>query len=336
MRRIGLEGEGQAPVGSTAASRAPGAVDLTRSRGANYCLSILRRSIKNKESLRMLSLRTPWFFAVAVMTCVASTAVAQERAYFVTYNHYLEETRELEIGVANTSGVPKHDDPSYHAPWLELEYGVTGWWTSELYLEGLTTGNSGGGFTGWRWENRFRLLKSEHRVNPVLYVEYESVNEASRIQKEIVGSGALSFEEGIGHLRSEHEHELEAKLILSSTFAGWNVAENFIIERSLTEAEGFELGYAIGASRHLGSLASAKACRFCRENFVAGVEMYGGLGSTKERGLTDTRHYIAPVFAWRVTPSSTLKASVGVGLTAASEHALIRLGYAVELPLGEK
>jgi len=284
----------------------------------------------------MLSLPTPGLLALGVMTCLASTAFAQERAYFVTYDHYLEEPRELEIGLANTSGIAKHDQPSYHAPWLELEYGVTGWWTSELYLEGLTTPHSGGGFTGWRWENRFRLLKSEHLLNPVLYVEYESVNEASRIQKEIVGSGALSFEEGISHLRGEHEHELEAKLILSSTFAGWNVAENFIVERNVTEAEGFELGYAIGASRHLGRLASATACRLCREAFVAGVEIYGGLGSTKERGLKDTRHYVAPVFAWRVTPSSTLKASIGLGLTGASEHALIRVGYAVELPLGEK
>jgi hypothetical protein len=284
----------------------------------------------------MLPLRTAWLLALGVMTCLTSTAVAQERPYFVTYNHSLEEARDVEIAIADTSGIPRHDEPSYHAPWLELEYGVTGWWTSELYLEGLTTGHSGGGFTGWRWENRFRPLKSEHLLNPVLYVEYESINEASRIQKEIVGSGALSFAEGIPQLRRAHAHELEAKLILSSTLAGWNVAENFIVEKNLTEAEGVELGYAIGASRRLGSAARAKACRFCRDNLVAGVEVYGGLGSTQDRGFADTRHYVAPVFAWRVTPSSTLKGSVGLGLTGASEHALIRVGYAFELPLGEK
>lgn len=284
----------------------------------------------------MLPQRTTSLFVLVMMTWLAPGAFAQERAYFVTYDHYLEEPRDLEMGIANTSAIAKRDEPGYHAPWLELEYGVTGWWTSELYLEGLTTARSGGGFTGWRWENRFRLLKSEHRLNPLLYVEYEAVNEASRIQKEIVGSGALSFEEGIPHLRSEQEHELEAKLILSSTFAGWNVAENLIVERNLTEAEGFELGYAVGVSHHLGTPASAKACRMCREHFVAGVELYGGLGSTKDLVLTDTRHYVAPVFAWRVTPSSTLKASVGLGLTGASEHALIRTGFTFELPLGGK
>lgn len=284
----------------------------------------------------MLPQRTTSLLVLGMITWLAPSAFAQERTYFVTYDHYLEEPGDLEIGIANTSAIARRDEAGYHAPWLELEYGVTGWWTSELYLEGLTTARSGGGFTGWRWENRFRLLKREHRLNPLLYVEYEAVNEASRIQKEIVGSGALSFEEGIPHLLSEQEHELEAKLILSSTFAGWNVAENLIVERNLTEAEGFELGYAVGISHHLGTLASPKTCRVCREHFVAGVELYGGLGSTKDLVLTDTRHYVAPVFSWRVTPSSTLRASVGLGLTGASEHALIRTGFTFELPLGGK
>ena len=281
----------------------------------------------------MRSLATAWLVFLAAFS---APAFAQERAYFVTYDHYLEEPRNLEIAIANTTGIAKRNEPTYYAPWLELEYGMTGWWTSELYLEGLATHGSGGGFTGWRWENRFRPLKSEHVLNPVIYVEYEAINEASRIQKEIVGSGALSFEEGIAHLRSEHERELEMKLILSSALRGWNLAENFIVERNLTEAEGFELGYAVGLARNVGEVASGSSCHFCRENFVAGVESYGGLGSTTERGLKETRHYIAPVLAWRVTPTSTFKLSAGFGLTDASDRALIRVGYAVELPLGRK
>src|SRR5438067_2716930 len=111
-------------------------------------------------------------------------AAAQERAYFVTYDHYLEERGNLEIAVANTSGLPRRGGRAYQAPWVELEYGITGWWTSELYLEGVTMRHDGSAFTGWRWEHRFRPLKSERRVNPVIYVEYEAINEASRIQKE--------------------------------------------------------------------------------------------------------------------------------------------------------
>jgi hypothetical protein len=272
--------------------------------------------------------------AMPVLTSllVATPAIAQERAYFVTYDHYLEEPGNLEIGLASTTGVPKAGQPAYTAPWLEIEYGVTGWWTSELYLEGVTMHENGSGFTGWRWENRFRPLRGEHRVNPILYLEYESVNEATRIQKEIVGSGALEFEP-IADLREVHAHELEAKLILSSVAGPWNLSQNFIVEKNMSEAEGLEFGYSVGAARSLGSLASGANCRFCRENFAAGVEAYGGLGSTVEAAWHETRHYIAPVFSWHATPRSTLKVSTGFGLTGASDRYLLRLGWAYELPL---
>src|SRR5438067_13763314 len=129
--------------------------------------------------------------AVLYLSVVALRASAQEPPYFVTYPHYLEERGTLEVAVASTTGLLKNNHPTYTAPWLELEYGVTGWWTVELYLEGVTTRRDGRAFTGWRLEHRFRPLRSEHRINPVLYVEYEDINEASRIQKEIVGAGTF-------------------------------------------------------------------------------------------------------------------------------------------------
>src|SRR5262245_24840740 len=92
---------------------------------------------------------------LAAMT-IAVPVFAQERAYFVTYDHYLEERGNLEVAVATTTGLPKPGRAAYTAPWLEIEYGLTGWWTSELYLEGVTTRGDGHAFTGWRFENRFR------------------------------------------------------------------------------------------------------------------------------------------------------------------------------------
>jgi hypothetical protein len=267
-----------------------------------------------------------------LLTAVARPAVAQERAYFVTYDHYLEEPGNLEVAVAATTGIPKNGQSAYTAPWLELEYGLTGWWTAELYLEGVTTSRDGAGFSGWRWENRFRPLKGEHRLNPVFYVEYESINEASRIQKEIVGSGSLPFEP-IADLREEHAHELEGKLILSSVVGVWNVSENFIVEKNLSEDEGLEYGYSVGVSRSLGTLASGTGCRACAENFVVGVEAYGGLGSSSDRSLGETRHFIAPVLGWHVSPRTTLKVSAGFGTTKASDRYLLRVGYAYELPV---
>jgi len=263
----------------------------------------------------------------------ASLANAQEPPYFVTYSHYLEEPHNLEVAVATTTGLPKSDNRAYTAPWLELEYGLTGWWTSELYLEGVTTSHDGSAFTGWRWENRFRPLKQEHVVNPVLYVEFESITEASRIQKEIVGSGSLAFEP-IADLQQDHARELEAKLILSSALHGWNVSENITVEKNVSADEGFEFGYSVGISRSLANLASGRSCRVCRENFVAGIEAYGGLGTTDSSGLADTRHYLAPVIGWNVSDRGMIKFSTAFGLTDASDRYLIRVGYAYEFTIG--
>jgi hypothetical protein len=260
-------------------------------------------------------------------------ASAQERAYFVTYDHYLEERGNLEIAVATTTGIPKKGNRVYTAPWIEIEYGVTGWWTAELYFEGVTSRGDGRAFTGWRFENRFRPFRDEHRVNPVIYVEYENINEATRIQKEIVGAGGIHFEP-IADLRREHAHELEGKLILSSVVGAWNVAENFILEKNLSASEGVELGYSVGVSRSLGTVARGTSCRVCPENFVVGLEAYGGLGSTVAFQRADQRHYLAPVIGWHVADRTTLKTSVAFGLTDKSDRYLVRVGFAYELPIG--
>ena len=91
---------------------------------------------------------------------------------------------------------------------------------------------------------------------------------------------------------------MELKLILSSNFKGWNVAENMIAEKNIA-GEPWEFGYAVAMSRPLSLVASPNACRFCRENFALGAEMYGGLGDRYSFGLHDTSHYLAPTVALR-------------------------------------
>lgn len=255
---------------------------------------------------------------------------AQEAPYFVTYDHHPEEPRNLEIETQATIGVPRSGQHAYFAPYVELEYGTKAWWTTELYLEGQGTSGDSGVFTGWRLENRFRPLAREHWINPILYIEYESLNEATRIQKEIVGNSP-EFNEPNDELRETKAHELETKLILSSNLHDWNISENFIVEKNLSESEGFEFGYALGVSRPLSRVASAKSCRFCRENFIAGLELYGGLGSTLGFGLHDTTHYLAPVISWQLSDSSTLRFSAGAGLTHTSNPVILRVGYSYEI-----
>jgi hypothetical protein len=261
---------------------------------------------------------------------LALSAQAQEGPYFVTYNQHLEEPGNLELAGSGTLGVPRAGQPRYFAPYSEMEYGVKAWWTSELYLEGLSRSQDSTILTGYRLENRFRPLAREHFINPILYVEYEHVNEASRIQKEIVGH-SNSLDEPNSELRREIAHELEGKLILGSNIHDWNISENFIVEKNLSADEGLEFGYAFGIARPLATLASGANCRFCRENFQVGLEVYGGLGSTQQFGFHDTSHYLAPVVSWQIGDNTVLRFSPAFGLTEGSAPALLRFGYSYEL-----
>jgi hypothetical protein len=267
------------------------------------------------------------FFLILIW---GGASAAQEVPFFVTYTHHMEEPGNLDIETSSTTGIQRDGQRFYSAPYMELEYGVTAGWTSELYLESLSAWGDSTVFTGWRFENRFRPLKREHRINPVLYLEYESINEASRIQKEIEGGGPdLTSRNAL--LTSEHAHELEGKLILSSNYHDWDIAENFTIAKNFSQPEGVEFGYAFGAYRPLARLASGVDCRLCKENFSVGAEMYGGLGSTFDFTARHTVHYVAPVISWAVGENSTLRFSPGFGLTHESNPVLLRFGYAYEI-----
>jgi hypothetical protein len=268
------------------------------------------------------------FFSVVIFS--STPAVAQENPYIVAYDHYLEEPGNLEIEYFSTFGTQRAGK-DFHAFWTEFEYGATAWWTTEFYLDGQSTFNDSTVFTGFRMENRFRLLKHEHFINPVLYVEYEHTSGADKILKEVEGHDVESdYAESNAVLRKEHDQEMEFKLLLSGTHKGWNFTENTIATKNLSN-EPWEFGYALGASRPLALKASAKRCSFCRQNFIAGAEMYGGLGDRYSFGLNNTSHYLAPVVAWNLPSDWTLRLSAGFGLNDQSHRFLLRWGLSREI-----
>jgi hypothetical protein len=271
----------------------------------------------------------PWILFV-VLLLVTPAVQGQESPYIVTYDHYLEEPGNLEIEYFSTYGAPSGGN-NFHAFWAEFEYGATAWWTTEFYLEGQTTFNESTLFTGFRWENRIRPLKSEHFINPVLYFEYENKNGADKILKEVEGHDVQAdFLVPNAEASKEHINELELKLILSSTVKGWNFSENILAAKNLSNHP-WEFGYALGASRPLSMKASATRCNFCPQNFVAGVEMYGGLGDQNSFGLKDTSQYLAPVMAWNLPSGWTLRLSPGFGLNSNSLPLLLRWGISREI-----
>jgi hypothetical protein len=272
---------------------------------------------------------------VVIAALIAATARAQERPSFITYNHDMEEKGSLEVGLNPILGTQRGGG-SFLGTWLELEYGLKGWWTTELYLDGEATRGQGSAFTGFRWENRWRPLMLEHRVNPVLYLEYASVTEADKTLREIVGHDVeASHAEPLDHTRHQHQHELEAKLILSSGVKGWNLAHNWIAEKNLAHGA-WEFGYAVAATRPFTLAATSRNCSLCAENFAGGVELYGGLGDAGSFGLRHTSHYLAPLVAWTLPGGMTLRLSPTFGLNASSHRFLLRFGIAREVGWGRR
>ncbi|HEY2361043.1 MAG TPA: hypothetical protein VGK36_08005 [Candidatus Angelobacter sp.] len=264
---------------------------------------------------------------LAAMLGLSLRAAAQEN-YFVTYTHHMEEPGNLEFATKSVTGFPRSGN-AFLGNAIEMEYGVKTWWTSEFYLDSQTTANESSVFTGVRFENRFRPLLQEHWINPVLYAEFEDINSADKALLEVVGHDGISDFLNRND-RSEKEREVELKLILSSNFKGWNVAENMIAEKNIA-GEPWEFGYAVAVSRPLSLVASPNACRLCRENFALGAEMYGGLGDRYSFGLHDTSHYLAPTVAWRLPNGPTFQVSPAAGLNSNSHGFLLRFGVAYEI-----
>ncbi|HVT96158.1 MAG TPA: hypothetical protein VHE33_01545 [Acidobacteriaceae bacterium] len=267
----------------------------------------------------------------AAVVVSAPRCEAQEPPYFVTYSHAMEEPGNLEVAFKGAQAAPRNAN-AFGSATVEFEYGAKAWWTTELYLDGQTTAHDSTICTGFRWENRFRPLLSEHWINPVLYFEYENTS-ADRSFLEIVGNDSVDdLLLTNGQARPDVEREMEMKLILSSNAKGWNFSENFITEKNLkiSEGEPWEFGYAVAASRPLTLRAGARECAFCRENFAAGAEMYGGLGTTDGFGLKSTAHYVAPTVEWNIPRGPTLKFSPNFGLNDNSMKVLWRVGVQYE------
>ncbi|MFL6350727.1 MAG: hypothetical protein ACJ74Z_02590 [Bryobacteraceae bacterium] len=270
----------------------------------------------------------PLWMLLTVLIC--ARAQAWEGPFFITYTHQTEEPGNLELSSKAVTASPPGGN-RFYAGVAELEYGIKGWWTTEVYLDGQSTTGQSTIFTGYRWENRFRMLPAEHWINPVLYVEFENINGADKSLLEVVGhDGNDDLVDPNDEARREKKREIEAKLILSSHFKGWTIAENFIAEKNVRH-EPYEFGYAVGVSRPLALAARPDRCQFCGENFQVGLELYGGLGTHSDFGLNGTSHYLAPTLAWTSAAGTVFVVSPGFGVTDTSTPFLLRFGVTYEI-----
>jgi hypothetical protein len=256
---------------------------------------------------------------------------AQEPPYFVTYSDALEEPGNLEIAYKGVNAAPKSVN-GFNSATMEFEYGVKAWWTTEIYLNGQATQNDSTVFTGFRWENRFRPLMRNYWINPVLYAEFENINGADKSFLEVVNHDSIADlyapnAEG----RAESQKEMELKLILSSNARGWNISENLIFEKMLNRGDPWEFGYTLGVSRPLALAAGSRDCVFCRENLLAGLEMYGGLGTTEHLGLPGTSHYLGPILQLNIPKGPAIAFEPSFGLNSNSVGVLWRFKISYEI-----
>ena len=97
---------------------------------------------------------------------LSGAAWAENDIYFVAYNHHIKKGEvELMIMTDFTEPAERTEDTGFYmSNMLELEYGVTDQWATELMLEGFLDLTRGfGKFTGFRWENRCRLHREKNR-----------------------------------------------------------------------------------------------------------------------------------------------------------------------------
>ena len=254
----------------------------------------------------------------------------------------------------------------YLSHMLELEYGVTSQFATELmveWFEDLETREVR--FAGFRWENRFRLFDREVPLNPMLYVEYEDLHPRTRYKMEVSG-WILPPYKSEGEAEPDRERILETRLVLSQDIGPVNLAFNWINETELTTgytAFGYSAGVMWMIGHHGGHAmegdedgarfscpmhpevgqAEGGSCPKCGMALVearkkegpggvgAGLEFFGSVGDTKAFGLNFARqeHYLGPILMYHPTSRLMIHTQLAIGLSKASDN-MVRLNVAFD------
>jgi hypothetical protein len=121
--------------------------------------------------------------------------------------------------------------------------------------------------------HRYRPLMRNYFINPVLCVEFEDIHGTDRSFLQVVNHDSVAdlhqYCRGAGRVATSlgveaHPFQQHPRL---EYFREFHCGETTELSRS------WGLGYALGFSRPLALQAESKSCVFCRENFVARLEL---------------------------------------------------------------
>lgn len=252
---------------------------------------------------------------------------ADDGPFLALYSPGMEEPGNLEIETKSVSAKPNGGN-RFLGIATEFEYNVNGWWTTELTVGGEAAYHEGARFAGYELENRFRLLRGVHWINPVLDLELEKVPDSDEgLLDEVVGHDGSK--DSLERDNNGH-YEFEPEMILDSHYKGWTIAERVTVEKNIRQGP-FEFGYAAGISRPLALGSDSDRCNFCASNIQLGVEIEGGLGTNDDFGLRATSQYVTAVVAWTLANDITFRVSPGFGVTSASVPFLLRFSLSYEI-----
>ena len=225
---------------------------------------------------------------------------------------------------------PKTPTPFYSQT-LELEYGVTAWYTAELYLQGQSTQHDSTIFTGFRLENRLRPLRSEHWVNPVIYVEYEDHSQADKSFMEITDHQVITDQQISNALLRNSVESAPSKASSSSQATSTaSTSPKTSSRKKISPMSRGSLATPSEPAAPLASAASPHSCRLCRQYFAVGGELFGGLGTRYDFGLKGTSQYAGPTLSYSTPRAFTFTFGPEFGLNANSAQVLWRLKAAYE------
>jgi hypothetical protein len=204
------------------------------------------------------------------MSLLASNALADRRAYGVTYEAVTAPHGELDVETWSTFAPlgEVEGGPSSRGvrEMIEFEYGITDHWDAALYnmLDMITSGDTQSGYAGFKLETRYRLSdRGAWPVDPVLYLEFQQL------------------------FRGDARQKYEAKLIVAKDIGNVNVAANLAVEeeRTTEPAWNTEVEYALGTSYALSPA------------WIVGAELFGK-AEKEEMGEIENRSWAGPAISW--------------------------------------
>ena len=251
---------------------------------------------------------------LVVISMFPFCARAGDGANFVLYTHHTPEAGERELMLMNDIA-QNPDGKRYAAQMVELELGITDRLATAFMVEGQKTGANAYRFTGFRWENRYRLFDYGTFLNPVIYLEYEDLSADTLYVMEMSGR-----EDATPRVKARpRERVFESRLILGGELVdGLDLSFNWLNESDLdTGVTAF--GYALGLNYRFDP------------RVMFGLELFGGTGDSDKGFTLDpsvTQHYLAPNIMLDVGNDISVKFGGAIGLTNVSQDIVrLALGY---------